>query len=282
VTAYRCNLVIPGFPKSGTSSFHEYLAQHSDICMSRPKERHHFSRSDRWAEGSGAHNEIFKHAVGGEQYFGESSTTYCIWPAAAERIVANLKRPKIVFLMRQPVERTLSHYRWMYRLGLESRPLRKALLADGDRFHPDHDVLGNYKGYLAFSRYADHLPLWEELVPSQNVLLVSTSKLAASPNDVLARVHEFLRLPPQALVKTQQINRTRDQWPLEHRPWASVVRAALPGSLAGTLRRVPGLGTLWSRAARRSVREPPPTTDGDREWLYKILESHVRFFEERT
>jgi hypothetical protein len=47
--AYRCNLVIPGFPKSGTSSFHEYLALHPPIYMSRPREIHHFTGSDRWA-----------------------------------------------------------------------------------------------------------------------------------------------------------------------------------------------------------------------------------------
>ena len=49
IGACRCNLVIPGFPKSGTSSFHKYLARHPPVYMSRPREIHHFTRSDRWA-----------------------------------------------------------------------------------------------------------------------------------------------------------------------------------------------------------------------------------------
>jgi len=281
MSAYRCNLVIPGFPKSGTSSFHQYLAQHPAICMSAPKEIHHFARSDRWARGPDGHNAIFGHAMGAERYFGESSTTYCIWPVAAERIAATLEGPKVIILMRHPVERTLSHYRWMHRLGLESRPLREALRADGDSFHPDRDVKGNYQGYLAFSRYADHVPRWEDLFAAEDLLLVSASDLADSPETTLARVHEFLGLPGQTLVKTEQINRTRDQQPVTYWRWASAMRAAIPRGFVGTLRRGPGLAELWSRASRPGVREPPTITEADRAWLDRTLESHVRFYEER-
>ena len=280
MSAYRCNLVIPG-PKSGTSSFHEYLAQHPAICMSLPKEHHYFARSDRWVRGADSHNAIFEHATGTERYFGELSTTYCIWPVAAKRIAANLEGPKVIILMRHPVERTLSHYLWMHRLGFESRPFLEALRTDGESFHPDRDVHGNYPGYLAFSRYADHVPRWEELFAAEDLLLVSTSDLADSPETTLARVHKFLGLPVQGLVKTEQINRTRDQQPVGYRRWASVVRAAIPRGLIEPLRRVPGLVDLWSRTSRPAVRKPPPIGEADLAWLDHALESHIRFYEER-
>ena len=280
MSRYRCNLVIPGFPKSGTSSFHEYLAQHPAICMSDPKEPHHFSRSDRWARGSDAHDSIFSHAKDTERYFGESSTTYCIWPEAAKRIVASLEAPKVIILMRHPVERALSHYRWMYQLGLESRPLLEALRADGDSFDPDRAVNGNYRGYLAFSRYADHVPRWQELLEPENLLMVFTGDLAVSPDATLARVHDFLRLPQQALTRTEPINRTRDQRPLRVRQWASIARTAVPEAFAGMLRKVPGLPDLWSLASRPGARAPAPITEGDRAWLDRSLGPHIRFYDE--
>jgi len=249
--------------------------------MSSPKETHHFARSDRWARGADAHNAIFGHATGAERYFGESSTIHCIWPVAVKRIAANLEAPKVIILMRHPVERTLSHYLWMYRLGLESRPLLEALGADGDTFHPDRDVNGNYRGYLAFSRYADHVPRWEDLFAAEDLLLLSTPNLADSPGATLARVHEFLGVPGQALVQTEQINRTRDQQAVGYRHWASVMRTAVPGGLVGTLRRIPGLADLWSRASRPIVRQPPPIAEAEREWLDHTLEAHVRFYEGR-
>ena len=50
-------------------------------------------------------------------------TTYRIFPVAAERIPANLEVSKALILMLHFAERTLSHNRWMDRLGRESRQL---------------------------------------------------------------------------------------------------------------------------------------------------------------
>ena len=281
MSEYRCNLVIPGFPKSGTSSFHEYLAQHPAICMSQPKEPHHFARSDLWARGPRAHDALFRHATGGELYFGESSTTYCIWPEAAERIAAKLETPKVIILMRHPVERTVSHYEWLHRLGLESRPFLEAMRADGDSFHPDRPVHGCYRGYLEFSRYADHWPRWEELFPPQDLMLLSTSDLARDPETTLAGVHEFLGLPLHAPLKTEQANRTRDQAPVLVRRWARMARAVVPESLITALRPMPGMRALWLRASRPDIREPAPIGEAEREWLERTLEAHVHFYEAR-
>lgn len=280
--AYRCNLVVPGFPKSGTSSFHEYLAQHPDVCMSRPKEIHHFTRSDRWAGGVEAHNAIFSHAEGTERYFGESSTTYCIWPEAGERIKAHLRSPKVILLMRHPVERAISHYAWMHQLGLESRPLREALHADGDSFHPDHNLNGNYRGYLIFSRYADHVPRWELLFGAENVLTLRTADLATSPASTLARAYDFLGLAPHTLVRTERVNQTRDQRPIGHRRWAAMLRPAIPDRAVQSLKRVPGLVALWSHASRPGVRRPPTITQDDRAWLEEELRDHIHFYHERA
>ena len=42
------NLIIPGFPKSGTSSLYHYLSQHPDIDGIKGKEPHVFSKTDRF------------------------------------------------------------------------------------------------------------------------------------------------------------------------------------------------------------------------------------------
>ena len=279
MSEYRCNLVIPGFPKSGTSSLHAYLAQHPSICMSSPKEPHHFSRSDRWEQGAIEHNAIFGQASGSERYFGESSTTYCAWPDAAERTAASLAAPKVIILMRHPIDRTISHYRWMYRLGLESRPLMDALLADGDTFHPDQSISGMFRGYLTFSRYADHVPRWEGLIDAEDLILVRSSDLAQYPDATVARLHRFLGLSDETLTHVERVNQTDDQKPIGRRRWASV-RRAVPSPIASALTRIPGLHELWSNAVSIGVREPPPITDADRSWLGDALEPHVRFYEE--
>lgn len=65
-----------------------------------------------------------------ELYSSKSSATNCIWPAA-NRTVSTREEPKVIIMMLHPVERTLSNYRRIYRLRLESRQLLQALLWTG-------------------------------------------------------------------------------------------------------------------------------------------------------
>ena len=75
---YLCNLVVPGAAKSGTSSLHEALNKHPEICMSEIKEPHYFCRLGKYAQGSSYHNSLFT-AEETAKFFGESSTAPPIW-----------------------------------------------------------------------------------------------------------------------------------------------------------------------------------------------------------
>lgn len=96
---YLCNLIVPGFPKCGTSSLHEYLDQHPSINMSFSKESHYFSRDEIWEKGVDYHNSLFTKISKKEKYYGDSSTTYCLSEPAIERIRAHLVTPKVVFVL---------------------------------------------------------------------------------------------------------------------------------------------------------------------------------------
>lgn len=153
---YLCNLIVPGAAKSGTSALHEYLRDHPMITMSEKKEPHHFCIDERYQGGAHAHNQLFK-PTKHSRYFGESSTGYLPWPKAAERITRSLNKPKIIFLLRHPVARAFSHYRWRVRLGLEKRTLLDALDADGYGYHPHRATAYGWMAYLEFSQYTHQL-----------------------------------------------------------------------------------------------------------------------------
>lgn len=159
----------------------------------------------------------------------------------------------MIILMRHPIARTLSHYEWMHRLGRESRPFLEAMRIDGESFDPDRPVHGCDRGHLAFSRYAEHVPRWEKLFPPQDLMRLSTSKLARDPQTTLKRVHEFLGLAHHTPTKTEQINRTRDQAPVSYRRWARMVRKVGPDSVMTTVRQIPRLRELWLRTSRPEI-----------------------------
>lgn len=139
------NLFIPRAGKSGTSSLHGYLNLHPMVCTFSVKEPLYFAIENRYKNGCELHNGIFSDCREKLLYYGESSTTYSLWKPALKRIKRDLESPKIILLMRKPVERLLSHYNWLWALGLEKRSLIETVQVEEKKgFHPDKSLRGNY------------------------------------------------------------------------------------------------------------------------------------------
>ncbi|MBK1634202.1 sulfotransferase family protein [Rhodovulum adriaticum] len=239
---YLCNLLIPGAPKSGTSTLHAALATHPHICMSRPKEPWLFFRADSGVE---RHNALFAHAQADARVFGESSQGYFADAPSMDRIAACLKRPRIILLLRHPVDRALSQYRYDLRRGIETDPLDVALRNRGEDSSYVYDTrISFYRsvgGYLAFSRYARIVPEWQRRFGGENVLLLRAEDFHATPAAVLARCHRFLGLTPLEQAPPPARNAT-----------TGTQRKVMPGPIRAAARLVPG--GLKSSALYRRLR----------------------------
>ncbi len=187
------NLIIPGAPKAGTSSLHKYLSLHDAVYMSEPKELHFFSVDEQFEKGVAQYAVNFE-GVREEKVIGESSTTYFIFPNVVERIACTLDSPKLIFILRNPIDRVYSHYRWMQSLGLENRSFIDALLADKDD-SPDINtrISGNKtKYYFAESCYGTHVGKFVKQFGMSRVLIQTTEQLGEFPSRVLENCAQFL------------------------------------------------------------------------------------------
>jgi hypothetical protein len=274
MTGYVCNLVVPGAAKSGTSSLHSLLDRHPAICMSHPKEPHHFSMPDRFARGPEAHNAIFAAQGRDIRFYGESSTTYLVDEPSRHRLSRCLPGARIIIIMREPVARTLSHHRWMTRLGFERRSLVRAIAENGHGFDPAHHWDGNYKSYLQFSNYSRYIPKWAETFGADNVLLLRSEDLKRDQRAVLRRCLDFLGLPAIRVDGTVEKNRTEQTiraMPFALRP----VERRLPGRLRASY---PYRALRWRllRAATPKPAERP--TDEEERALREALADDIAFY----
>ena len=219
MSEFLCNLLIPGAAKSGTSSLHALLGEHPQILMSSPKEPQFFSFQDLYEKGSGAHNSVFDHGNTDDTrdadftYYGESSQSYFVHEHAIERIQASLDVPKIILVLRHPVERLLSHYRWRYKHAVETRSLLQAIKESGMDTRYKYDPgFGMYAerggGYVAFSRYSEYVPMWQDAFGEANVLLLRTEDLKRSQQRVASTCFDFLGLPDYAIGSTIERHKT--------------------------------------------------------------------------
>jgi len=201
--------------KCGTSTLHEQLARRSGFHMSRPKEPNYFSDEAEFARGVDWYASLFAGAADG-QLCGESSTHYTklpTYPRAAERMHALLPKAKLVYVMRDPVERVVSQYlhEWSTR---ETEGSLEESLAKHERF-------------VAYSCYARQLAPYLERFGAANVLPVFFERMVAYPNDELARVCRFLGDPsPEPVSWVEEV---AQQNVSSERMRASPLREALLG-----------------------------------------------------
>lgn len=271
---YRCNLVIPGAPKSGTTSLHAMLDAHSHIDMSRVKEPHHFAVDARFADGAAVHNALFAPS-GRAAWYGEASTIYCISEKARKRIRECLNAPKFILLLREPMARLLSHYRWMTRLGHESRRLGEAIELDGFGFDPERHYDGNYRAYAQFSKYATYVPLWIQDFGVENVLILRSEALQVDQVGQLRRCAEFLGISEFRPIPQIEMNATD-----------SVARQKLPSWMTGASRLLPAflrksrgfarLNALAMRLAPPAV--PPIVTEVELAQLRQLLADDIAYY----
>jgi hypothetical protein len=106
--------IMAGTNKSGSSSIFRYLSEHPDVCGSAVKETAFFLReyTDGGAVDRAAYERYFSHCPQGRLRLEASPGYLAAGRAAAERIAAMLPAARVFFVLRHPVERLHSYYRF--------------------------------------------------------------------------------------------------------------------------------------------------------------------------
>ena len=184
---HRPNLFIIGAMKSGTTSLHEYLDTHPQIAMSETKEPGYFVEELSLANGEAWYLGLFKQDER-FPYRGESSTHYTklpVYRGVADRLHRFNPDARLIYIMRDPFERLVSHYWHNVRdvvHGGELRPLLKAV-----KERPD---------YLAFSDYAMQLAPYLDRFGRQALYTLTFEALIDNPQREFDRLCGWLGLPP--------------------------------------------------------------------------------------
>ncbi len=140
------NLFLIGAMKSGTTSLHAYLNSHPQIFMSGRKEPAFFAKEPACSNSEESYLSLFA-TVRDELIVGESSTSYTKAPhhsGVPNRIAKFNPEARFIYIMRDPVERTISHYWFNVRYFGERRDMLTAIRDD-----PRYQNVSNYPMQLA-------------------------------------------------------------------------------------------------------------------------------------
>jgi hypothetical protein len=196
------DFLILGAQKAGTTALYAYLRWHPGITGPSWKEvsffDRHYLRGVRWYRG---HFPM----RAGQRLVGEASPGYLFHPLAPERVKETVPDARLIALLRDPVDRALSHYHHEVALGREPLAFEEALDAEPGRTRGEEGRMIREPGcfsrawwdytYLARGRYAEQLERWFAVFPRDQLLVVASEELAADPGGTYSRILEFLGAP---------------------------------------------------------------------------------------
>jgi hypothetical protein len=190
------DFLIAGGVASGTSFLSTILAQHPDIYLPREQrpEPNFFHYSWKHEKGMAWYHEQWFREAGSQHAAGERSSLYLNSAAAPARIEAALPRVKLIFCLRNPVERAWANYRFTALEGLETLSFMEALEREPRRMAEASGIWAEVQphAYATRSRYAAGLRRYLERFPRENLLLLKSEHLSRHTTQDLARVCRFL------------------------------------------------------------------------------------------
>ena len=217
------DFLIIGAQKCGTTSLYVYLSRHPQIIPASQKEIHFFDlnydRGIDWylSKFPAKINPQRWRSEGGEAILtGESSPYYLFHPSVPQRVKQLFPDIKLIVLLRDPVERTWSHYHHEVRLGFETLPFEAAINSEGERLAGEMEKLRGDRNYYSYNhqhytylsrgRYIEQLKAWMELFPREQFLILNSEEFYANPSATLSQTLTFLGLSPCNLEEYQRFN----------------------------------------------------------------------------
>jgi len=185
----RPNLFIVGAMKSGTTSLHYNLSHHPEFFMCEPKEPGYFVDDITWPKGEDWYLSLFKGADQRHRWIGESSTDYAKLPVhqgVPERIRSFNPDAKIVYIMRDPFQRIVSHY-WFAVRHISTGGLRQDF----------YTACTTDPHYIDISNYPMQIHPYLDLFGRDQVLLLLFEDLVRNPRSTIKQVLQWLGVENQ-------------------------------------------------------------------------------------
>jgi len=202
--------IVLGTHKGGTSSIQTYLIQHPQLFGGTHKEVHffdyQFSRGETW------YRSVFPltNDLPAGSLTGEATPFYMVHPLVPARVAQLLPQVKLIVLLRDPVDRAISHYYHQIRRGREKLSIGEAFAAEMDRIGSEKERLlagEDFKpepfrrfSYTERGLYADQLERWFDYFPREQFFIDTSERFYGDTPGFLTDVFDFLGVDAQAQV----------------------------------------------------------------------------------
>jgi hypothetical protein len=213
------DFIILGAQRAGTTALFNFLLEQKPISKSIKKEIHYFDnyyhKGENWYK---AHFPLKSLIQRKGNLCGEASPFYLYHPFAIQRIKKDLPKIKLIILLRHPVERAYSHYKFEYQSGFENKSFSEAINLEKTRLNDEVDKIRNNEFYYSFNlqhysyrsrgEYYSQIKNVYDYFPRNQVLIIQSEKLFAQDFKTFKKISNFLECDDFRITLFKQKNMT--------------------------------------------------------------------------
>lgn len=216
------DFLIVGAQKSGTSFLYQNLASHSEVARANFKEIHFFDNN--FEKGINWYRSHFPTTIEmmlrGERITGEASPYYLYHPHAARRIASVLANVKLIILLRDPVDRAISHYSHEVNYtGAEDLPMEEAFDREPERLQGEKEKLKEDPYYRSFNHqhysyldrgnYSKQIKRYKDNFKEENIKIIKSGRMFKKPQYVFKKINNFLGIRTETLETKDKVNSSK-------------------------------------------------------------------------
>lgn len=188
------NFICPGAARSATTTLYYLLVQHPQVFLPQIKETRFFALD--YDKGLSWYEQKYYGETRGQTAVGDISPVYLIHDECPERIYNSLGGEiKLIFMLRNPVERAYSHYCMLRNHQFEDLAFEKAIVLDErQRIEKSLKYYGHEYGfqYLRESSYYQLVQRYLKYFPLDQMKFVLFEEFVADMEHSLADILGFL------------------------------------------------------------------------------------------
>jgi len=194
------NFLIAGGVASGTSFLSSALMHHPEIYLPKVQrpEPNFFHYTWKFSKGISWYQDSWFQEVGNQKAVGERSSLLLSSKVAARKIRQTFKQIKLVFCLRNPIERAWGNYRFTVLEGLETLSFEQAINTEHERIKKAAGKWAEVQPHAYINRgyYSERIKEYLNLFGRENILILKSEELGDDPHGNFQRVCRFLGVDP--------------------------------------------------------------------------------------
>jgi hypothetical protein len=216
------NLLVPGFPRCGSTSLYRYLIQHPLIERSLWKEIHYYDKEENFRRGSNWYRAHFatrfrldalERQHGHKAYTLDATPDYLYRATRLATLASHMPDAKILILIRNPIDRAFSNFQNKLRKTATTATFEELVTSEIEFLEKNFDRnqlgLEEKTGLTSFLRRGIYIAQIERLhryYPREQTMVIRSEDLFEDTQGSYDEILRFLELPRFQLRKTKARN----------------------------------------------------------------------------